>query len=241
MTGVGGVTAIPSPNIWGDARTYEIENLGVDPDGIVDTAIGSVADLSGSSVLDIGCGTGFHLPGFAQRAARVLGVEPHPPLVRAARDRAARARAGDPGLAPIAVVQGGAQALPLGAGSVDLAHARWAYFFGPGCEPGLAELARVVRPGGGAVVVDIDPSRSTFGGWFRSAYPSYDAAAVRRFWLRRGWTPTDVTLRWAFSSHEDFVAVLGLELPPTVVASAVREAPTATGVDYGATVWWRRF
>ena len=230
------VTAIPSPNIWGDAET-----LGVDPDGILDAAIRSVADLRGSTVLDIGCGSGFHLPGFAQRAARVLGIEPHPPLVRAARERVHHDRASNPGLAPIAVVQGGAQALPFAPASVDLAHARWAYFFGPGCEPGLAELVRVVRPGGAAVVVDIDPSRSTFGGWFRSAYPSYDAAAVRRFWLRRGWTPMDVTLRWGFPSHEEFVAVLGLELPPSVVQAVVRGAPAATGVDYGATVWWRRF
>lgn len=234
-------TAIPSPNIWGDAQTYEIENCGVDPDGLVDAAIHTVADLSGATVLDIGCGTGFHLPAFARQAGRVIGVEPHPPLVRAARDRALQARENATGLAAIAVVNGGAQALPLAADSVDVAHARWAYFFGPGCEPGLAELDRVVRPGGAAVVVDIDPSRSTFGAWFRFAYPAYDAAAVRRFWLRRAWTPIDLTLRWAFASRADYAAVLGLELPPAVVANALHESPEATGVDYGATVWWRRF
>ena len=55
--------------------------------------------------------------------------------------------------------------------SVDVVHARWAYFFGPGCEPGLAELARVVRPGGVAFVVDNDVTRSTFGRWVLRAFP----------------------------------------------------------------------
>ena len=40
--------------------------------------------------------------------------------------------------------------------SVDVVHARWAYFFGPGCEPGLRELARVLRRGGAAFVIDND-------------------------------------------------------------------------------------
>ena len=45
-----------------------------------------------------------------------------------------------------------AEALPVPDASVDVVHARWAYFFGPGCEPGLAELDRVVRRGGTAIV-----------------------------------------------------------------------------------------
>ena len=53
-------------------------------------------------------------------------------------------------------------------------HARWAYFFGPGCEPGLAELDRVMRPGSRAFVIDNDPTRSTFGDWFRRGYPQVD-------------------------------------------------------------------
>ena len=62
--------------------------------------------------------------------------------------------------------------------------ARWAYFFGPGCEPGLRELDRVMRRGGTAFVVDNDTSRSTFGSWFRRGYPMIDADEVERFWSR---------------------------------------------------------
>ena len=91
---------------------------------------------------------------------------------RAARRPGRRWPAGAPaGCRTSTVLPGTAQALPLPDASVDVVHARWAYFFGPGCEPGLAELDRVVRRGGTAFVIDNDPTRSTFGAWFRRGYP----------------------------------------------------------------------
>ncbi len=59
--------------------------------------------------------------------------------------------------------------------------------FWPGCEPGLAELTRVLAPGGTAFVIDNDATRSTFGTWFRAAWPDHDPLAVERFWRRHGW------------------------------------------------------
>jgi hypothetical protein len=53
------------------------------------------------------------------------------------------------GLPNVRVVTSGAQRLPLPAASLDLVHARTAYFFGRGCEPGLVEADRILRPGGG--------------------------------------------------------------------------------------------
>ena len=100
-------------------------------------------------MLDLGCGTGFHLRRFAATAASVIGVEPHPDLVALARRRTRS-------LPTVAVITGTAQAIPLPDASVDVVHARWAYFFGPGCEPGLRELDRVVRRGGTAFVIDND-------------------------------------------------------------------------------------
>ena len=79
----------------------------------------------------------------------MIGVEPHPDLVALA---ARRTRA----LPNVTVLPGTAQAMPLPDASVDVVHARWAYFFGPGCEPGLRELDRVVRRGGTAFVIDND-------------------------------------------------------------------------------------
>ncbi len=223
-----------SPNIWRHPGTYETENRAFDPAGLVAGAMAEIADWSGRDVLDVGCGTGFHLPWFAQTARSVVGVEPHPELVRLAQRRTR-------GTASVRVLQGTAQQLPLPSGSVDVAHARWAYFFGPGCEPGLAELARVVRRGGTAVVVDNDTTRSTFGAWFRRGYPHLPAAAeVERFWSTQGWTRRAVLTRWAFSTRTDLESVVRIELPDAV-AEQVLAVHEGLEVDYAVNLWWRRF
>ena len=192
-----------------------------------------IADWSGRAVLDVGCGTGFHLPRFAERAARVTGVEPHPDLAALARRRTRR-------LTNVTVSQGTAQALPVPDASVDVVHARWAYFFGPGCEPGLAELGRVVRRGGTAFVIDNDPTRSTFGGWFRRGYPMVDPVAVERFWSRQGWNRTPVDIRWSFSSRADLESVVRIEFSPEV-AEDILAGHTGSEVDYAVNLWSRTF
>ncbi|WP_235547818.1 MULTISPECIES: class I SAM-dependent methyltransferase [unclassified Nocardioides] len=193
----------------------------------------SVASWDGRAVLDVGCGTGFHLPWFAATAASVVGVEPHGDLVSLARRRTRR-------LPNVTVHGGTAQALPLPDASVDVAHARWAYFFGPGCEPGLAELDRVVRRGGTAFVIDNDPTRSTFGSWFRRGFPDVDPVAVERFWSTRGWSRIPVDMRWSFTSRADLESVVRIELNPGV-AEAVLAEHEGTEVDYAVNVWWRGF
>lgn len=225
--------ARPSPNIWHHTATYEIENRAVDPDGALAAAMLAVDDWAGRTVLDLGCGTGFHLPWFAETAGRVIGVEPHGDLVALARRRTRR-------LENVAVHQGAAQSLPLPDASVDVVHARWAYFFGPGCEPGLAELDRVVRRGGTAYVIDNDPTRSTFGSWFRRGYPEVDPTAVERFWSGRGWTRVPVEMRWSFGSRADLEAVVRIEFARDV-ADEVLAGHTGTEVDYAVNLWWRRW
>ena len=85
-----GRAAIPSPNIWDHPAIYEIENRAVDPDGLLLAAMQRIHPLAGADVLDLGCGSGFHLPVFAALvgpSGSVTGVEPHPPLVAAAQSR----------------------------------------------------------------------------------------------------------------------------------------------------------
>jgi SAM-dependent methyltransferase len=224
---------IPSPNIWRHPEVYELENRSVDPAGQLDAALLDLADWAGRDVLDVGCGSGFHLPSYAASARTVTGVEPHPPLVTMATRRTRS-------LPRVRVLEGTAQALPLPPASVDVAHARWAYFFGPGCEPGLRELTRVVRRGGTAAVVDTDSSRSTFGRWFRAANPRVDPVAVERFWSAHGWSRRPVDLRWSFTERADLEAVMRIELDPGT-ADRVLAEHSGTTVDHAVNVWWRRF
>lgn len=197
----------------------------------------SLVGWSGRDVLDLGCGTGFHLPRFAADARTVVGVEPHSDLVALARRRT---RA----LTNVSVVPGTAQSLPLPDASVDVVHARWAYFFGPGSEPGLAELSRVVRRGGTALVIDNDPTRSTFGGWFRRGYPEVDPAAVERFWSTHGWTRTPVDMGWRFTSRADLEAVVRIEFTAEVAEAVLAEHSSRDGgleVDYAVNLWSKRY
>jgi len=225
--------AVPSPNIWHHTETYELENSSVDPDGRIEAAMLEIADWAGRDVLDLGCGTGFHLPRWAARARTVHGVEPHPDLARLAARRTSR----QPN---VTVLPGTAQQIPLPPATVDVMHARWAYFFGPGCEPGLRELDRVMRRGGTAFVVDNDATRSTFGSWFARAHPDLDPAGVERFWSVAGWTRRPVDVCWRFGSRADLEAVVRIELPPQV-AEAVLAEHTGTEVDYAVNLWWRRY
>jgi SAM-dependent methyltransferase len=225
--------AVPSPNIWHHPQTYEIENRAVDPDGALESAMRAVASWRGRHLLDIGCGTGFHLPQWAAEAERVTGVEPHPDLAAVASRRTRR-------LPSVRVLTGTAQKLPLPDASVDVVQARWAYFFGPGCEPGLAELDRVVRRGGTAFVIDNDATRSTFGCWFRRGYPEVHPDAVERFWSRHGWQRTPVDIRWSFDSRTDLEAVVRIELPEDVAEEALA-GHQGLEVDYAVNLFWRHY
>lgn len=221
--------AVPSPNIWDSPSVYEIENRAVDPEGLIEQTMRSVASWQDRDVLDLGCGTGFHLPRWAASARSVVGVDPHPALLAIA---ARRCRA----LPNVTVLQASATDVPLPDASVDLVQVRWAYFFGPGCEPGLAEMDRVLRRGGTAFVIDNDATRSTFGGWFRRGYPEVDPVVVERFWSSRGWQRHPVTIRWAFTSRADFESVVRIEFDRRTADAVIADHP-GTGVDYAVNVW----
>ncbi|MGH3872133.1 MAG: class I SAM-dependent methyltransferase [Pseudonocardiaceae bacterium] len=212
---------LPSPNIWNWPEVYERENRAVDADGALWAALAERVDWSGADVVDIGCGDGFHLPHFAHRARGVVGVEPHSPLV----DRARR-RIRD--LPNAAVLTGRAQRLPLADSSVDLVHARVAYFFGPGCEPGLTEARRVLRRGGTLAVIDLDATHPPYGEWLCAAAPRYRPAVVEAFFAAQGFDCRRVDTVWRFTDRADLERALRIEFTPEVAARAIALTPGLT-------------
>lgn len=224
----------PSPNIWYHTAAYELENRVQDVDDVVWRELERVAPWAGTDVADLGCGDGFHLPRMAAGARSVLGVEPYDPLVRRARRRVGE-------LPNVTVRRGRAQRVPAPAASVDVVHARTAYFFGPGCEAGLREVDRVLRPGGVFVIVDLDVRREPYGEWMRADLPHYDPAAVDEFFAAAGFSCTRVETRWRFPDEHAVETVLGIEFSPPVARRAVaetlrRSAGLHSGRDTGAGV-----
>lgn len=201
----------------------------------------AVRPWQGATVLDIGCGTGFFLPPMVTAvgpAGTVIGVEPHHASRVAAAQRCPAAT----------VLPGTAGSLPVRAGSVDIAHARFAYFFGPGCEPGLAELERVVRRGGHGVIIDVDATRSDYGRWFARNSPDHDPDAVMAFFSRRGWQRHSIDMDLRFDELPAAADVLSIEFAPAVAAAAVAELtelaacrPAAVRIGYAVNLWTRAF
>jgi SAM-dependent methyltransferase len=103
-----------------------------------------LADLAGvragQRVLDVGCGPGALTAELVSRtgAANVAAVDPSEPFVEAARTR-------HPG---VDVRRAGAEALPFEADGFDAALAQLVVHFMTDPVLGIAEMARVVRPGG---------------------------------------------------------------------------------------------
>ena len=102
-----------------------------------DQAFDAVREAAPARVLEVGCGWGE----FAARmrdelGATVVAVDLSPRMVELARERGVDARVGD------------VQQLPFDDASFDCAVANWMLYHAPDIDRALAELARVLRPGG---------------------------------------------------------------------------------------------
>ncbi len=173
------------------AGVYDLMN-GVMTAGLHHRWRSRAADLAGASpskaVLDVATGTGDLAIEMASRGAEVVGMDFAPEMLANARRKAPRIR----------FEQGDAQALAYEDASFDAATVGFgARNFGD-LRLGLAEMARVVKPGGRVVVLEITtptkPPLSTFFSlWFDRLVPAlgrvagdsdaytYLPASVKRF------------------------------------------------------------
>lgn len=106
----------------------------------------------GERVLDIGSGPGHLLASMAESvgpAGAVAGMDPSEAMNRIARERCA-------GMPWATVGVGDAYALPYDDGAFDVAVSTQVYEYVADMPAAVAELRRVVRPGGRVVVLDTD-------------------------------------------------------------------------------------
>jgi ubiquinone/menaquinone biosynthesis C-methylase UbiE len=104
--------------------------------------------------LDAACGTGRHAARLVERGHEVTGVDGSPEMLELARTRVPEAR----------FLEGDLHDLPADDGEFDLAVCALALGHCGELDGPVAELARVVRPGGAIVLSDLHPAISVAGG-----------------------------------------------------------------------------
>ncbi len=117
-----------------------------------------LAGLTGR-VLELGAGNGLNFAHYPREVTEVVAVEPEPTLRAAAEQAASKAPV------PVTVVEGVADSLPGADGEFDAAVASLVLCSVPDQAAALAELKRVIRPGGNLhfyehVMPDRQPGRA---------------------------------------------------------------------------------
>ena len=101
------------------------------------------------AVVDIGCGPGFYVAALAEQAASVTGIDPSASMLAVAAHKTERYR-------NVTLVEGEAIPLPLEEASMDRALSVQVFEYIADIPAALAEVHRVLRPGGRVVLWDID-------------------------------------------------------------------------------------
>lgn len=168
---------------------FAIERAAMDRSGRVidflDTA------LPAGLVLDVGAGDGMTAERLTSDARRVVPLEPAAGMVRPDRN--------------LPWVRGDAAAVPFADGCFTAAYSTWAYFFTRGWDPspGIAELHRVVIPGGPLYIVD-NAGNDEFTG-----LADEEIGADPEFWRSTGFTTSIIETEFVFDSLEDARTLLG--------------------------------
>jgi demethylmenaquinone methyltransferase/2-methoxy-6-polyprenyl-1,4-benzoquinol methylase len=139
------------------------------------------AVTSGTRALDLACGTGDIGFALGDRGARVTGLDVTHRMLQLARGKRRAAAAN------VQLVTGDMMALPFPDGSFDLITTGYGLRNVPRIEPAIAEMRRVLRPGG--VVLSLDFNRP-------------DNALLRRFYLAY-LTVVGSTLGWVLHRDPD--------------------------------------
>lgn len=135
---------------------------------------------------------------------------------------------------------GSAEHIPLDDAGVDIVHARFAYFFPTAdndCSAGLAEVLRVLRPGGSLVVIDNDHQDGEFAELLSqssaSALSQGEDAYIRQWWAERGASRTEVMSSWTFQAPTDLEAVISMEFADDVAGPWTAADKNRVRLSYG--------
>ena len=99
-------------------------------------------------VLEVGAGSALNVPHYGAAVQRLYALDPSTAVWRLGRERVRRAPF------PVEFLEASAERVPLDAGSVDTVVSTWTLCSIPDAAAALAELRRVLRPGGAFLFVE---------------------------------------------------------------------------------------
>lgn len=142
------------------AEAYSAMPIVTDPEFL--SYIVSISGVCKSdNVIDVASGPGFVAMAFAPHCGRVIGLDATDRFVARATDEAARRR-----LDNVSFMLGDAERMAFPEHAFDVAVCRFAFHHFPRPAVVLAEMRRVVRPGGAIVLVDMvaaeDPVKAAY-------------------------------------------------------------------------------
>jgi ArsR family transcriptional regulator len=136
---------------------------------------------------DLGCGTGQLTETIAPCVRRVIAVDGSPDMLEAARRRVGE-------MANVDLRKGDLEALPIDEAELDAAMLSLVLHYSPDPAKALVEVARVVRPGGRVLIVDMFPhDRSEYQQRMGHVWLGFSERQIARFLAGAGFS--DLRLR----------------------------------------------
>ena len=172
------------------------------------------APFSGARALDIATGTGFTAFAVAPQCRRVFGLDLTLGMVREARRLA-----GERGASNVVFCLGDAEAIPFRDRTFDIVTCRHAAHHFPHPAGAFAEMARVVRPGGGVILDDTCAPEApdladVMNEWERKRDPSHVAnhppSRLRAMLERSGLTVGETAMTHVPLEFHDWVRRSGI-------------------------------
>jgi ubiquinone/menaquinone biosynthesis C-methylase UbiE len=120
-----------------------------------------VVGAAAGRVLEIGVGSGLNLPLYGAGVEQVIGLDPSPKLLAMASESKRRATA------PVELVEGSAESIPLDDKSIDTAVTTWTLCSIPDAPRALREMRRVLKPGGHLLFVEHGRAPETGVQWWQ--------------------------------------------------------------------------